>query len=104
MRYFAVILERGAAWDWSAPMRRQNGWESHAAFMDGLVDDGFIVVGGPLGSEDAAERILHIVYASDIAAVKDRFAKDPWHNDMLKTVSVDPWTILLGSLERRSPS
>ena len=29
-------------------MREQDGWDEHARFMNGLVDDGFIVLGGPL--------------------------------------------------------
>jgi uncharacterized protein YciI len=47
MPYFVVIRERGRAWDWSLPMRRQAQWETHAAFMDTLEDEGFIVAVGP---------------------------------------------------------
>ena len=27
-------------------MREQDGWDEHAKFMDGLVDEGFILLGG----------------------------------------------------------
>jgi uncharacterized protein YciI len=92
-----LILERGAAWDWTLPMRRQAEWEAHAAFMDGLADEGFIVAGGPLGGEDDAKRILHVIAAPDAAAVEDRMAEDPWTPmAMLRTVSIEPWTVLLG--------
>ena len=32
-------------------LEEQSGWLEHAAFMDGLVDDGFVVLGGPLAGE-----------------------------------------------------
>jgi hypothetical protein len=30
-------------------MREQDDWDAHAGFMDGLVDDGFVLLGGPVG-------------------------------------------------------
>jgi uncharacterized protein YciI len=74
-------------------MRDQDGWDEHAAFMDGLVDDGFILLGGPLqGDRDT----LHVVDATSEEAVRARFAEDPWAaNGMLTPVSVERWTILL---------
>ena len=44
---FAVTMESGPSWDDSRPRREQDDWTDHAAFMDGLVADGFIVIGGP---------------------------------------------------------
>ena len=49
MIYYAVTRERGENWDARLPMRRQAKWDEHAAFMDALADEGFIVLGGPLG-------------------------------------------------------
>jgi uncharacterized protein YciI len=99
MPYFAVIRDRGAAWDWSRPMRRQAEWEAHAQFMDALTAAGFIVAGGPLGGEDDARRVLHIVAASDEAAVESKMGEDPWTAmGLLETVSIEPWTVLLGSV------
>lgn len=74
-------------------MREQAGWDAHAEFMDGLVSDGFLRVGGPLAGEtDTA----HLVEAADEAAVRARFAADPWAaNGMLTPISVESWTILL---------
>ena len=37
---FAVIRERGPAWDAERGMRKQDGWDDHAAFMDALASDG----------------------------------------------------------------
>ena len=57
---FAVRLEHGGPWDWSKGLREQDGWDEHARFMDALVDDGFILLGGPLeGDHD----VLHVVDA-----------------------------------------
>lgn len=99
MPHFAVIVERGAIWDWSKPMRRQDDWDAHAAFMDALAAEKFIVAGGPLGGEDRAAKILHVVDAPDESTVMDRLGKDPWHTaGLLRVVSVDPWTVLLGSI------
>jgi uncharacterized protein YciI len=74
-------------------MREQDGWDEHAAFMDGLVDEGFILLGGPLeGDRDT----LHVVDAASEEAVRARFADDPWAaNGMLAPESVERWTILL---------
>ncbi|MBV8807245.1 MAG: hypothetical protein JO033_01105 [Acidobacteriaceae bacterium] len=64
MRYFVVIRERSSGWNWSLPMRQQKEWDAHAAFMDAMVDDGFLLAGGPLGDEDSASRVLHVVSAA----------------------------------------
>src|ERR1700694_5451460 len=78
MAYFVVIRERSSGWDWSLPMRQQAEWEAHAAFMDVLESEGFIVAGGPLGAEDHAARVMHVVSAPDRDAIETRMAEDPW--------------------------
>jgi uncharacterized protein YciI len=91
--FFAVRLERGGPWDWSRDLREQDGWEEHARFMDALVDDGFIVLGGPLVGE---REILHAICAPSEDAVRERLAQDNWHeNGMLTITSIEPWTVLL---------
>ena len=57
MPRFVLIRERAGGWDWNTPMREQTAWDTHAAFMDRLADEGFILAGGPLGSEDEAPRV-----------------------------------------------
>ena len=59
--YYAVIRERGENWDARLPMRQQEQWEEHAAFMDALAEDGFVILDGPLG--DGEEKFLHIIAA-----------------------------------------
>jgi len=65
MAYFIVVLERGPAWQWTLPMRRQAEWESHARFMDALTNAHSILAGGPIGNEDTAVRVLLIVEAEN---------------------------------------
>lgn len=61
--------------------------------MDRLVDEGFILLGGPLEGE---REVLHIVEAASKEAIHERLAADNWTaNGMLETVSVERWTILL---------
>ena len=48
--YLAVRRVRGPAWDRALPMRSQAGWAEHAVFMNALAAEGFVVLGGPLGS------------------------------------------------------
>ncbi|HZZ00053.1 MAG TPA: YciI family protein [Candidatus Baltobacteraceae bacterium] len=96
MPYFVVIRDRGDAWDWSQPMRRQPRFAEHAAFMDALTEEGFILAGGPLGGEDDAARVLHVVNAPNEDAVRSRLNEDPWPLSMLQLASIERWTVLLG--------
>jgi hypothetical protein len=67
--------------------------------MDGLVDDGFILLGGPLEGE---RETLHVVRAPSRKAVRERFAEDLWHaNGMLRIARLERWTILLDGMTRR---
>jgi hypothetical protein len=100
--FFAVRLERGGPWDWSRDLREQSGWEEHARFMDSLVDDGFIILGGPLAGERA---ILHAISAPSEQAVRDRLGEDNWsRNGMLSITSIEPWTILLDGRRAGAPA
>lgn len=61
--------------------------------MDALVDEGFIVFGGPLEGE---RDVLHAISAASEEDVRARLAQDNWaQNGMLTVKSVEPWTILL---------
>jgi hypothetical protein len=95
MPTFLVLVRRaGPEWDRSRPMEEQSGWDAHAAFMDGLVDEGFIVLGGPLDDE---ERVVHVVEADSEKAIRDTLDRDPWSESHLIIDSIDPWTLRLDS-------
>lgn len=95
---FAVRLERGGPWDWSRDLRQQEGWDEHAQFMDSLVEEGFIVLGGPIAGE---REILHAIEAPSEEVVRERLAEDNWHRSgMLRITSIEPWTVLLDGTNR----
>jgi uncharacterized protein YciI len=92
---FLVVLRRsGPDYDLAKPLEEQPGWEEHAAFMDGLVDEGVIVLGGPLADE---VRTAHAVRAGSEGEVRSRFARDPWSGSHLVIESIEPWTIRLAA-------
>jgi uncharacterized protein YciI len=94
---YAVRIERGGPWDWSRDMREQGDWDAHASFMDGLVDDGLVLLGGPLEGD---REVLHVVAAPSEETIRARFAEDPWAKKGLVTVkSIERWTILLDGRE-----
>jgi uncharacterized protein YciI len=96
-RLFAVIRTRGPAWQESRPLESQADWASHAAFMNSLVKDGVVVLGGPL--EGTAD-VLLVMKAETPDEVRSRLADDPWAvQDLLRITRVAPWTLRLGSLE-----
>ncbi len=90
---FLVVLRRsGPDWDRSRPMEEQSGWPEHASFMDGLVDAGFIILGGPVGDD---ERVAHAIEAESEDAIRATLARDPWSETHLVVDSIEPWTIRL---------
>jgi uncharacterized protein YciI len=98
MATFLVMVRRaGPQWDRSRPMEEQSDWDAHAQFMDGLVDAGFIVLGGPLADE---ERVAHVIEAESEQAVRATLARDPWSETHLLIDSVEPWTLRLDARER----
>jgi uncharacterized protein YciI len=76
-------------------MREQKEWAEHAVFMNRLAEEGFVVLGGPLGD---GSRILLIVKATSKSAIEARLADDPWTPMRLLRISrIEPWEILLGN-------
>jgi len=100
---FAVRLERGGPWDWSRGLREQDGFDEHADYMDSLVAEGYVVLGGPL---DEGRDVLLAISAPSADAIRDRLdAEDNWHrNGMLTVKSIEAWTILLDGRPTGPPS
>jgi uncharacterized protein YciI len=95
MANFAVRLVHGPHWDSSRQIRDQEAWDEHAAFMDGLVDDGFVILGGPVGD---GEQSLHVIEAADEREIKARFAEDPWASaGLLQIGTIESWALWLDS-------
>ena len=89
--FHVVLRQSGPEWRPDEPLEQQSGWQEHAVFMDRLVDDGFIVLGGPIGDR----RVVHAVEAESEEVVRATFARDPWSGTHLVVEAVDPWTIRL---------
>ena len=97
MTTFLVILtQSGPEFDRSKPLEEQSGWVEHADFMEALVADGLIVLGGPL---DGGPRVALVFEAGTEQEIRDALARDPWSGTHLEVFSVEPWVIRL-----RSPS
>jgi hypothetical protein len=93
MAMFLVVRRRaGPEWDAAKQLEEQSGWDEHAAFMDALVDDGFVVLGGPLADE---HRVPLVIDAGSEDEVEARLGEDPWHETHLVPDSIDRWTIRL---------
>ena len=92
--YYLVERAKGPAWDHARGRREQAGWDEHAAFMDALAEEGFVVLGGPVGEGDG-ENVLLVVAAEGEAAIAARLAEDPWPGEMLVTESIRPWSVWL---------
>jgi uncharacterized protein YciI len=90
--FLVVIRRSGPEWDPSLPLEEQSDWPAHASFMDGLVDSGFIVLGGPLADE---HRVVHAVEAESEDVIRATLARDPWSETHLRIDTIDPWTIRL---------
>ena len=90
--FLVVLRQSGPEFDRSRPLDEQSKWEAHAAYMDELVDAGFIVLGGPLAGDG---RVAHAVEAESDDAVRAAFARDPWSESHLQVDSIEPWTIRL---------
>jgi uncharacterized protein YciI len=92
---FHVVLRRsGPEWDPARPMEEQSDWPAHASFMDGLVEGGFVVLGGPLFDE---VRVVHVVEADSEDEIRATLARDPWSESHLLVDAIEPWTIRLDS-------
>jgi uncharacterized protein YciI len=78
-------------------MEEQSGWPAHADFMDALVDDGFVLLGGPLADE---RRVVLAIEAESEDMVRATLERDPWSETHLVVDVIEPWTIRLDGTRR----
>jgi hypothetical protein len=90
--FLVFVRQSGPEFDHSQPLEGQSGWDEHAAFMDALVDEGFIVLGGPLAGDG---RVAHAVEAPSERAVRERLATDPWAGSHLVIEAIKAWAVRL---------
>jgi uncharacterized protein YciI len=97
---FVVVVRRsGPQWDASRPLEAQSDWPAHAAFMDGLVNAGFIFLGGPLA---AGDRVVHVIEAESEDEIRATLARDPWSETHLQIDTIDRWIIRLDGRPART--
>ena len=90
---FVAISSAGSHRDRSKPAREQPFWDEHAAFIDQLVAEGFILMGGPLVDEGGS---MLIVNADNENEVREKLKNDPWmKHGVLKLESVKRWQIFI---------
>jgi uncharacterized protein YciI len=90
---YLVISSAGANRDLSKGTREQAFWDEHGVFIDALVEEGFILLGGPLVEEGGA---MIIVRATDEDEVQAKLQHDPWYeHEILKLDSIKRWDIFI---------
>ena len=90
---FVVISSAGRNRDLSKGTREQPFWDQHAEFIDRLVAEGSILMGGPLVGEGGS---LLIFNAEDENEVREKLKNDPWSkHGILKLESVKRWQIFI---------
>ena len=90
---FVVISSAGPNRDVSKGTREQPFWDEHAEFIERLVAEGFILMGGPLVDEGGA---LLIVNGEDENEVREKLKNDPWRDQgVLKLESIKRWQIFI---------
>jgi uncharacterized protein YciI len=99
MSLFAVTREAGSGWTDGKGAFEQPGVNDHAAFMNALAGEGFLLFAGPLaGSEQGRIRALLIADAGSEADIHQRLADDPWaHSQQLVITSIEPWSLMVGA-------
>ena len=81
--YFLVKHVPGPRWDHTRRRREQAAWDEHAAFMDGLTEEGLIFLGGPVGSGDGDYFPEQQIFGQSIVAVKQ--------NPQTKALEMTDW-------------
>ena len=90
---FVVISSAGPNRDLLKGTREQSFWDEHSEFIDRLVAEGSILMGGPLVDEGGA---LLIFNAEDENEVREKLKNDPWFNQgILKLESIKRWQIFI---------
>ena len=98
MSYFAVTRVAGPAWI-DGGIAAQSAVGDHAAFMNRLAAEGFVLFAGTLaGTDHGRLRALVIVNGASDEEIRSRLADDPWTaSQHLRIESVEPWNIVVGA-------
>jgi uncharacterized protein len=90
---FVMTNSAGPNRDPTKGTREQPFWDEHAEFIDRLVAERFIWMGGPLVEEGGSLLFFH---AADENEVREKMKDDPWlRQGILKTESIKRWEIFI---------
>jgi hypothetical protein len=95
--FHVVLRQSGPEFDPVLPLEEQSGIAEHAAYMNKLVHDGHIVLGGILPNL----RTAHAMEAESEQEVRELWSRDPWYESHLILESIEPWEI---RLDARQPN
>ena len=99
---FIVVSTAGPRRDLSKGTREQSWWDEHAAFINPLVDEGVILLGGPLPDEGGA---VIVVRAESEDEVRATLRDDPWYvHGVLRLESVRRWEVLVDQWRVAEPA
>jgi hypothetical protein len=89
-----VRFRAGETWDGGAP-QSQPDWDAHEAFVDALVEDGTIVMGGPFSDHTGAMLLMDGLSAAEARRIVqlDPFVK----NGVFVVDDVRDWTLYVGA-------
>lgn len=98
MSLFSVTREAGPGF-LAGGIAAQPDVADHAAFMNGLADEGLILFAGPLaGTETGRLRVLLIMSTDDEDDIRHRLHDDPWvRTDRLVITSIERWNVIVGA-------
>jgi len=95
-RRVIVRFRAGPTWEAGGAVREQPGWDAHAAFVDGLVERGTLVMGGPYSDTSGTMMLLEGVDADQAARI---LADDPFiANGVFLLEEIREWTIFVDEL------
>jgi uncharacterized protein YciI len=99
MSLHVISRKAGPAWADDKGAFEQPGVGDHAAFMDMLANEGWVIFAGPLdGTETGRIHALVIADAADEREVHRRLAADPWaRSGHLVVTSIQSWSPIVGA-------
>ena len=88
-----MISAAGPNRDSSKDAREQPFWNEHAEFIDRLVEENFIWMGGPFPDDGGS---LVFFNAESETEVREKMKNDPWQTyGILKPESIKRWQIFI---------
>lgn len=95
---FVIFFAPGTAWIAGKTSREQPYWTEHAAFMDALLEDGIVIMGGPFADYSS---IMIVLEASDENEVRNLFERDPFvARGIFRLSSVHEWHVFLDARKK----